>query len=97
MVMLRLNPEWQADNKFSSLAIFCLNLDSSAHHIHNVLGNSHAKSGTLSPGDRGSPLPLKRRKELLYKFLAHTDSVILYPDLVQRTAALRPRTLFEPD
>ena len=56
------------------------------HHIHNILGNCHAKSCPLSPADCGSPLPFKRRKDPLYKFLAHTDPAILYPDLIQPTA-----------
>ena len=36
----------------------------------------------LRSAHSGSPLPLKRRKDLLYKFLTHADSIILYPDLV---------------
>ena len=45
-----------------------------------------------------SPAPSqKRRKNLLYKFLTHADSVILYPDLVQFTAFYCPRVLFETD
>ena len=91
--MLSLNPKWQTDNKFGTFALFCLNLNGSTHHIYNVLGDRHAKSCTLSLADRGSPFPLKRRKELLYKFRAHTDSVILYPDLIQFTAFYRSREL----
>ena len=95
--MLRLNPEWQTNNKFGAFALFCLNLNGSAHHIHNVLSDGHAKSCALGPADCGSTLPLKRSKDLLYKFLAHADSVILYPDLVQLTAFLCSRTLSDPD
>ena len=90
-VLLRLNPEWQTDNEFSTFALCRLNLNGPAHHIHNILGDCHAKSCTLSPADCGSTLPLKRRKDLLHKFLTHTDSVILYPDLVQCTAFCCPR------
>ena len=32
----------------------------------------------------------KGEKDLLYKFLAHADSVILYPDLIQFTALYCP-------
>ena len=43
---------------------------------------NNAKSCALGSAHSGSPLPLKRRKDLLYKFLTHADSVILYPDFV---------------
>ena len=95
--MLRLNPEWQTNNKFGAFALFCQNLNGTAHHIHNILGNGHAKPCTLDPADRGSTFPLKGRKDLLYKFLAHADSVILYPDLIQFTALYCPRVLSDPD
>ena len=93
----RLNPKWQTNNKFSPFALFCLDLNASAHQIHNILGNGHAKPCSLGSADCGSPLPLKRRKDLLYKFLTHADSVILYPDLVQSTAFCCPRELFQPN
>ena len=96
-VILRLDPQWQTDNKFSTFALFCLNLNGSAHHIYDVLGDSHTQSCTLSPAYSGSPLSLKRRKYLLYKFLTHADSVILYPDFVQFTASLCTRILSQPD
>ena len=97
MVLLRLKPKWQTDNEFSTFALLCLNLNRSAHHIHNILGNGHAKPCTLSPADCGSALSLKRRKNLLYKFRTHSDSIILYPDLVQFNALYRPRELLQPD
>ena len=84
-VMLWLKPKWKADYKFGAFSLHSLNLNGTAHHIHNILGNGHAKSCTLSPADCGSTLSLKRRKNLLYKFLTHADSVILYTDLVQST------------
>ena len=96
-MMLRLSPKWQTDDKFSAFALFCLNRNGASHHIHNILGDGHAKSCALGSADCGSPLPLKRRKDLLYKFLTHADSVILYPDLVQCTAFYCCRTLFQPD
>ena len=95
--MLWLNPKWQTDYKFGAFSLLCLNLNGTTHHIHNILGNSHAKSGTLGSADCGSPLPLKRRKYILYKFLTHADSIILYPDLVQRTASYIPWILLQPD
>ena len=81
-MMLRLDPQRQSYNKFRTFALFCLNPNISAHHIHNILGNGHTQSCTLSPADCGTSLTLKRRKKFLYKFLTHTDSVILYPDLI---------------
>ena len=95
--MLRLNPKWQTNNKFSTFSLFCMNLNGTAHHIHNVLGNGHTKPCALGPADSGSPLSLKGRKYLLHKFLTHANSVILYPDFVQSTAFLCPRTLSDPD
>jgi len=95
--MLRLSSKWQTDYKFGAFALLCLNLNSTAHHIHNILGNGHSKSCTLSPADCGSTLPLKRRKNLLYKFLTHTDSIILNPDFVQLTAFLCSMTLSDPN
>ena len=96
-LVLRLSPEWQSDDKFGTFPLLCPDLNGAAHHIHNILGDGHTKSCTLSPAYSGSPLPLKRRKDLLYKFLTHTDSVILHPDLVQFTASLETRILFQPD
>ena len=95
--MLRLDPQWQTDSKFGTFSLFRLNLNGSSHHSYDVLGDRHAKPRTLGPADCRSPLPLKRRKELLYKFLTHADSVILHPDLVQLTAADRPRILLQTD
>ena len=95
--MLRLSPEWQTDDKFGTFPLLCPNVNGATHHIHNILGDGHAKSCALSPAHSRSPLPLKRRKDLLYKFLAHADSGILHPNLVQFTASLEPRILFQPD
>ena len=81
-VILRLSPKWQTDNKFCAFPLLCPDLNGTTHHIHNILGDGHAKSCALGSAHSGSPLPLKRRKDLLYKFLTHADSIILYPDLV---------------
>ena len=95
--LLRLNPQCQADNHLRTLSLLRLNLNGSTHHIHNILGDSHTKSCALDSADRGGAFPLKRRKQLLGKFQAHADSVILDPDLIQRTVLLCPRELLEPD
>ena len=95
--VLRLNPKWQTNNKFRTFALLCPDLNCSTHHIHNILGNSHAKPCALGSADCGSPLPLKRGKNLLYKFRTHADSVIFYPNLVQLPAFYCPWVLFEPN
>ena len=72
--MLRLNPKWQTNNKFGAFSLFCQNLNGTAHHIHNILGNGHAKPCTLDPADRGSTFPLKGRKDLLYNAVKFTPA-----------------------
>ena len=95
--MLRLKSQCQADNKFGAFALFCLNFNRSSHHIHNVLSNGHTKACPLSPADGGSPLPFKRRKNLLYKFRTHADSTVFYTDLIQTTVFCFSRELFQPN
>ena len=95
--MFWLDPQCQADNKFGAFSLFCLNFNGSAHHIHDILGNGHAKPCALGPADSRSPFPLKRRKNLLYKFGTHADSVIFYPDLIHFTASFCSRILSKPD
>ena len=93
----RLDPQGQTDRKFGALALLCLDLDGAAHHVHDVLGDGHAKACALGPADGGGPLPLKGRKNLLHKFLAHADSVVLDPELIQCAALGRSRELLQPD
>ena len=58
-MMFRLNTQCQTDNKFTALPLLSLNINGTAHHIHNVFGDSHAKSRTLDPADCRSPLTFK--------------------------------------
>ena len=92
-----LNPKWQTDNKFGAFSLLGLNLNGAAHHLHNVLGNGHAQSCALNFAHGGGALSLKGGEYLLRKFLAHSDSVILYPDFVQRAALYCLRELLQPD
>ena len=50
--LLRLDPQWKTDYKFSSFALLCPEPQWFPHHIHNILGNGHAKPGALSPANR---------------------------------------------
>ena len=80
--MLVLSAHGQTDDKLAALALRRLHLDGAAHHIHDVLGDRHAKAGALYPADRGGALPLEGLKDLVGELLAHADAVILDAELV---------------
>lgn len=72
-------------------------LDGAAHHIHDVLGDGHAQTGTLDLAHGGASLPLKGIEDLLRKLRAHADAVVLDPDLILLPVLPGPRQLSEPD
>ena len=60
-----------------------MHLDGAAHHINDVLGNRHAQTGALNLAHRGGTLPLEGLEDPLREFLAHADTGVLHPDLIQ--------------
>ncbi len=72
-------------------------LDGAAHHIHDVLGDGHAQTGTLDLAHGGASLPLKGIEDPLRKLRAHADAIVLDPDLILLPALPGPRQLSEPD
>ena len=59
-----LSAECEAEiyDEFAALARFTFNRNGAAHHIHNVLGDGHAQTGTLNAADGGAFLPAERLK-----------------------------------
>ena len=76
-------PELKCHRKCRSLSDLTGDGNRSVHHIHNVLGNRHAKTGTLNAADRTRPLSLKGFKHMLQKLLTHADSGILYLEFIR--------------
>ena len=85
--VLRLRSQRYTDDKLGALALLRLDSDGAAHHIHDVFGDGHAKSGALYPAYCGGALPLKRLEDLLGKLRTHADAVVLDAKLVLPAAA----------
>ena len=88
--------EGEGNCNLSPHVLFTLHFNGAVHHIHDIFRNGHTKAGPLNTADRRIPLSLKRLKDMLHKFPAHTDPGILDIKFIVRAACRRPRLLRDP-
>ena len=74
-----------------------MHLDGTAHHVDDILGDRHTEASTLDLADSGSALTLKGFKDALGKLLAHADTGVLHPNLIQSASLGRIRQLGHTD
>ena len=67
------------------------------HHIHDVLGDRHAKPGALDATDSCAVFSGKSLEYMLEILLGHSDAVVFYRELVRRMALYAARLLDKPD
>ena len=78
----------KAHSKGSALAQLTLHFNSTAHHIHSVLGDGHAKARALDAAHSGTLFALEGIKDMLQKILAHTDAAIADYEIIMGMARL---------
>ena len=78
----------KAHSKGSALAQLTLHFNSTAHHIHSVLGNGHPQACALDAANSGTLFALEGIKDMLQKILAHTDAAIADYEIIMGIARL---------
>ena len=73
----RADAEGKGYCKFGTDILLAGHADRTVHHRDDVLGDRHAKAGSLYAADGGVALPLKRFKDMGDKFIAHANARIL--------------------
>ncbi len=86
--------ELEIHNEFGATSHFALHFDGTAHHIHDILGDGHAQTGTLDATDSSTLLAGKRFEEMLLEILAHTDAIVFHMDFILGIALQLHRILF---
>ena len=78
--------EGEAEVKFGPHTLFALYGNGTVHHVNDVLGDRHAKTGSLNFTDGAVAFPLERFENMLHKLLAHTNAVVFDTEFIMGIA-----------
>ena len=78
----------EAHSKGAAPVDLALHLDGAAHHVHRVLGDSHAQSRALDAADSGALFPFEGVKYMLQKVVAHADAAVADDEIIMGMTGL---------
>ena len=85
----------QDDGELRTLSLLAVYGDGSVHHIHDVLGDGHAQSGTLHAVHHRGLFPREGFEDVLLVLQAHANARVLDAELILGIALSRTGILYD--